>query len=317
MKSNYRNSPCACAKPKGTNTQISGGSVMPYSPPELHSGGEYGCCTATKHSDRIHSNDRARNHIRMHKYSTTTVHTPQPEAGHKRNRYSKFWRCGFALVVFWVVSGCSTIKVQEVQTPQNHTSVHDAGVQVKSATSDDSKTPESDKNTTTLGQKNLQDEKQSKIKAPDSMSEFDYSTDKVDNSATEHTPGNDTPTSTAAQTSAQSQPQEVIVSTPAQTASAQPVQPPATIRQYTVKGGENLYTISSHPFIYADGMLWPLIYRANRDQIKDPRQIYPGQILNIPRDISEPDKEQARTKAKKSPIFAPAEQPSLSPATNK
>jgi LysM repeat protein len=83
----------------------------------------------------------------------------------------------------------------------------------------------------------------------------------------------------------------------------QPSQPPADIRHYTVKVGENLYTIARQPFIYADGMLWPLIYRANRDQIKDPRQIYPGQVLNIPRDISDPDKEQARTRAKESPVF--------------
>ncbi|MFN2257125.1 MAG: LysM peptidoglycan-binding domain-containing protein [Desulfuromonadaceae bacterium] len=77
---------------------------------------------------------------------------------------------------------------------------------------------------------------------------------------------------------------------------------------YTVKGGENMYTIARQPFIYADGMLWPLIYGANRDQIKDPRQIYPGQILNIPRDISEKDMEQARTRAKESSIFTSEEE---------
>jgi len=290
---------------------------MPYSPPELHSGDEYGCYTATKHSDHIHTNDRARNHIRMHKYSTTTVHPSRPGAGHKRNRYSKFWRCGFALVAFWVLSGCSTIQVQEAQTPRDRTSAHDAGVQVEAVSANDSTTPASDKNTTTLEQADRQNEKPSKIKAPGSMSGFDYSTDNVADSAAERTSDNDAPSSDAEQTSAQNQPQKALISTSGQTVSAQPVQPAAAIRQYRVKGGENLYTISSHPFIYADGMLWPLIYRANRDQIKNPRQIYPGQILNIPRDISEPDKEQARTKAKESPVFAPEERPTLSPATNK
>jgi nucleoid-associated protein YgaU len=86
-----------------------------------------------------------------------------------------------------------------------------------------------------------------------------------------------------------------------------PSQPPADIGHYTVKVGENLYTIARQPFIYADGMLWPLIYRANRDQIKDPRRIYPGQVLNIPRNISDPDKEQARTRAKESPVFSSRE----------
>ncbi|MDY0212864.1 MAG: LysM peptidoglycan-binding domain-containing protein [Desulfuromonadaceae bacterium] len=84
-------------------------------------------------------------------------------------------------------------------------------------------------------------------------------------------------------------------------------QPPARISKYAVKVGENLYIIAQHSSVYADGMLWPLIYRANRDQIKDPRQIYPGQVLNIPRDISESDIEQARSKAKESQIFSAAE----------
>ncbi|MCA1797064.1 MAG: LysM peptidoglycan-binding domain-containing protein [Geobacteraceae bacterium] len=104
----------------------------------------------------------------------------------------------------------------------------------------------------------------------------------------------------------QSHAEEVPV--PAPSTSAQPPQPPETILHYTVKGGENMYTIARQPFIYADGMLWPLIYGANRDQIKDPRQIYPGQILNIPRDISEKDMEQARTRAKESSIFTSEEE---------
>jgi nucleoid-associated protein YgaU len=31
-----------------------------------------------------------------------------------------------------------------------------------------------------------------------------------------------------------------------------------------------------------DPTLWPLLYRANRDQIKDPSLLYPGQRLTIP-----------------------------------
>ncbi|MDT8441062.1 MAG: DUF4398 domain-containing protein [Desulfuromonadales bacterium] len=87
----------------------------------------------------------------------------------------------------------------------------------------------------------------------------------------------------------------------------QPVQPPPAepTLTYQVGDGENLWTISAHPRVYADGFLWPLLYQANRDQIKDPKQIYPGQILNIRRDLSEQEKAEARQKALESDIFPP------------
>jgi hypothetical protein len=50
-------------------------------------------------------------------------------------------------------------------------------------------------------------------------------------------------------------------------------------------------------------MLWPLLYQANRDQIKDPRQIFPGQTLSVRRDMTEKELEEARQKARESDIF--------------
>ncbi|MFO7830642.1 MAG: LysM peptidoglycan-binding domain-containing protein [Desulfuromonadaceae bacterium] len=250
--------------------------------------------------------DPARNHTHMSIKSTTTANTPRPEPRRWHKSYSKLWRCGFALVVLLIVSSCSTFQGKDAHTPRNEKAPCESCVQGESDAADKSISPEPDKSKTTLEQADLQDEEQSEIKNPGSITVNDYPADKSDDSAA--ATDREIPSLTSDQASTRSQPEEVIISTPVQTTSAQPVQPPATIIQYTVKGGENLYTIASQPFIYADGMLWPLIYRANRDQIKDPRQIYPGQILNIPRDISEPDKEQARTKAKRSPIFNPAEQ---------
>lgn len=52
---------------------------------------------------------------------------------------------------------------------------------------------------------------------------------------------------------------------------------------YTVVRGESLSKISGYHFIYNDPSLWGIIYRANRDQIKDPNLIYPDQVLKIPR----------------------------------
>jgi nucleoid-associated protein YgaU len=74
---------------------------------------------------------------------------------------------------------------------------------------------------------------------------------------------------------------------------------------YRVRSGENLFAIAAKRKVYGDALLWPLIYKANRDQIKDPQQIYPGQVLTIPRGISDEEKEEARTTARESKIFQP------------
>jgi len=76
---------------------------------------------------------------------------------------------------------------------------------------------------------------------------------------------------------------------------------PAT--SYNVSEGETLWTISAQSQVYGDSLLWPLLYQANRDQIKDPRQIFPGQVLNIRRDMTEKDLDDARQRARESDIF--------------
>jgi nucleoid-associated protein YgaU len=76
---------------------------------------------------------------------------------------------------------------------------------------------------------------------------------------------------------------------------------PAT--SYMVGDGENLWTISAQPKVYNEGLLWPLLYQANRDQIKDPRQIFPKQTLSIRRDMTQMEMEEARQKARESDIF--------------
>jgi hypothetical protein len=43
-----------------------------------------------------------------------------------------------------------------------------------------------------------------------------------------------------------------------------------------------LWNISKKPEIYDNAWLWPKIWQGNRDQIKDPDLIYPGQKLKIP-----------------------------------
>ena len=71
---------------------------------------------------------------------------------------------------------------------------------------------------------------------------------------------------------------------------------------HTVKRGETLPQIAAQPDVYNDHTLWPLIYRANRDQIRDPRQIWPGQVLRIPRNIGRDDIAEARRYGQEKPL---------------
>jgi nucleoid-associated protein YgaU len=49
---------------------------------------------------------------------------------------------------------------------------------------------------------------------------------------------------------------------------------------HEVRPGETLWTIAK--ITVGDPTLWPALYLANRDQIKDPTLVYPGQQLSIP-----------------------------------
>ena len=62
--------------------------------------------------------------------------------------------------------------------------------------------------------------------------------------------------------------------------------PPPQTPAYTVRRGETLPQIAARSEIYNDASLWPIIYRANRDQIRNPKQLWPGQVLKIPRHFS-------------------------------
>ncbi len=82
-----------------------------------------------------------------------------------------------------------------------------------------------------------------------------------------------------------------------------PPEPPQPIAQVIVQSGENLGMLAARLDVYGDALLWPLIYKANRDQIKDPREIFPGQVFVIPRDKSKDDAEAARREAQELDLF--------------
>lgn len=66
---------------------------------------------------------------------------------------------------------------------------------------------------------------------------------------------------------------------------------------HTVRRGESLPQVAARNEIYNDAALWPIIYRANRDQVRDPYQLWPGQVLKIPRGFSRDDAIEARKQA--------------------
>ena len=56
--------------------------------------------------------------------------------------------------------------------------------------------------------------------------------------------------------------------------------PPPAARTYTVVAGDNLSKIAKR--FYGDANQWKRIFDANRDIIKNPDLIHPGQTLKIP-----------------------------------
>jgi nucleoid-associated protein YgaU len=56
--------------------------------------------------------------------------------------------------------------------------------------------------------------------------------------------------------------------------------PSQASRTVTVKEGDNLSKIAKREL--GDAEQWRAIYDANRETIKDPDLIYPGQVLTIP-----------------------------------
>jgi len=55
---------------------------------------------------------------------------------------------------------------------------------------------------------------------------------------------------------------------------------PTTSERYTVQKGDTLQKISQK--FYSTTKRWAKIYEANKDTLKGPNKIYPGQVINIP-----------------------------------
>ncbi|MCE5300132.1 MAG: LysM peptidoglycan-binding domain-containing protein [Spirochaetia bacterium] len=100
-------------------------------------------------------------------------------------------------------------------------------------------------------------------------------------------------------------PEPALEATVEESAAATPVPVKKAADRYVVKKGDTLWDVSSMSKIYSDSFQWPLLYKANRDQISDPDLIEVGQELDVRKDISADEKEDAIQKAKDTPPYRP------------
>ena len=63
--------------------------------------------------------------------------------------------------------------------------------------------------------------------------------------------------------------------------------PVPAISAYVVQAGDHLWGISSQPKVYGDPYQWPLLFKRNRADIMDADLIYPGQMIQIEREMSD------------------------------
>jgi nucleoid-associated protein YgaU len=74
---------------------------------------------------------------------------------------------------------------------------------------------------------------------------------------------------------------------------------------YTVQKGDKLRIIAGRREIYNDPYQWPLLYKANRDQIRDPHVLFVGQRLVVPRKVTIEEVRDARRQAGAPPPYDP------------
>lgn len=75
--------------------------------------------------------------------------------------------------------------------------------------------------------------------------------------------------------------------------------------KYVVQKGDTLWGISSMKKIYQDPFQWPLLFKANRDQVEDPDLIEVGQSFDVKKDFGSDEITDAVQKAKDTPPYKP------------
>ena len=81
--------------------------------------------------------------------------------------------------------------------------------------------------------------------------------------------------------------------------------PQAGSSKYTVVKGDSLWRIAGRSKIYNNSFKWPLLYKANKSSIEDPDLIYPKQSLQVRKNFTSDEVEDAVNKAKETPPYEP------------
>ncbi len=82
-----------------------------------------------------------------------------------------------------------------------------------------------------------------------------------------------------------------------------------TLAQYTVRRHDCLWQIAGKPNVYGDSFEWPLLFKTNRDEIKDPDLIYSHQVLKVQKGFAMEEINHAKQVASATPKFVPHTQP--------
>ena len=82
-----------------------------------------------------------------------------------------------------------------------------------------------------------------------------------------------------------------------------PAPAPAPCGNYAVEKCDDLWSIAAKPQIYHDALLWPCIFNANMDKIKNPNKLKVGTVLTIPCKLTDAQKAACRAQAGKFPKY--------------
>lgn len=80
---------------------------------------------------------------------------------------------------------------------------------------------------------------------------------------------------------------------------------PVASGHYIVQKHDCLWEIAGQPGIYGDSFQWPMLFKSNRDVIKDPDLIYPRQDLSVSKGYSPEEKNHAKQMAMATPKYVP------------
>ena len=53
------------------------------------------------------------------------------------------------------------------------------------------------------------------------------------------------------------------------------------VKEIEVMPGDYLWKLAGFPWFYNNPLIWPKLYGANKDKIKNPDLVYPGWMLKV------------------------------------